>query len=61
MGWAIVSGAAGAFQVLLERGASIREAHRSDADAGAQGNLRQFNRERPIEKWVQIRDALQQA
>jgi ankyrin repeat protein len=54
IGWAIVSGAADAFRVLLGRGAAVRPGHREDADKGAQGRFREFNPRRPIEAWREI-------
>lgn len=54
IGWAIVGGAAGAVRVLLERGAALREDHRQDARAGAQGAFRALNRGRPLEQWREV-------
>ncbi len=54
IGWAIVSGAVAAFQVLLERGAAIRPHHREDAKMGVEGCFRQFNPKRSLEAWQQI-------
>ena len=58
VGWAIVSGASEAVRALLECGAAVTNGHRTDAEAGARGEFRRFNRDRPVEKWVQIRDTL---
>jgi len=54
IGWAIVSGAANALRVLLERGAAVRDAHRDDARKGAQGAFRELNRQRPIDSWREV-------
>ena len=58
LGWAIVSGAPQAVATLLELGATVRQVHRDDADAGAGGKFRQFNRDRPLERWVEVRELL---
>ena len=58
IGWAIVSGASAAVDVLLGYGAVLRDGHRKDADLGAKGEFRHFNRQRPPGKWVEIRDRL---
>lgn len=54
IGWAIVSGAVGAFRVLLEGGATVRQSHRDDARKGAEGAFREYNRCRPIDAWREI-------
>lgn len=54
IGWAIVSGAVSAFQVLLERGAVIRPHHHEDAKMGVEGAFRDVNPRRPIDAWKQI-------
>ena len=54
IGWAIVSGASDAVRVFLECGAMVTEGHRKDAERGARGELRHFNRNRPVEEWVEI-------
>ncbi len=54
IGWAIVSGASEAVRVLLECGATVTDGHHEDAECGARGELRHFNRNRPVGKWVEI-------
>jgi ankyrin repeat protein len=54
IGWAIVSGAVGAFRVLLDRGAVVQPWHREDAHKGARGAFREFNQRRPMEAWQEI-------
>ncbi len=58
IGWAIVSGAVSAFQVLLERGAAIRPHHFEDAKMGVEGAFREVNPRRPMVAWKQILDVL---
>ena len=38
-------------RVLFDRGCCVRDVHREDAAAGAQGEFPQFNRNRPIDAW----------
>jgi ankyrin repeat protein len=54
IGWAIVSGAAGAVRAFLERGAKVRPEHVEDAKRGVEGAFRHFNRRRPLEAWREI-------
>ena len=54
IGWAIVSGAANAFRVLMDRGAVVQSWHLEDARRGTQGAFREFNPRRPIEAWQEI-------
>jgi ankyrin repeat protein len=54
IGWAIVSGAARAVQLLLSRGCVPRDVHRADAVQGAAGMWRCFNRRRPLEAWHEV-------
>jgi len=58
LGWAIVSGAANVVETLINRGARVRDIHREDADAGVNGEFQEYNRGRPAEKWIEIRDIL---
>lgn len=58
IGWAIVSGAVGAFRVLLERGARLRRAHLDDARAGVEGRFREYNPRRPSSAWAEIAQLL---
>lgn len=59
IGWAIVSGAVGAFRTLLGRGAVVQPWHREDARKGAQGAFREFNPKRPVEAWQEIVQVLE--
>ncbi len=54
IGWAIVSGAVAAFRTLLERGATVRQAHRDDARRGAEGAFQEFQSRRPLAAWQEI-------
>ncbi len=54
LGWAIVSGAARMVDILIERGATVRDEHRESAAAGAAGRFLQYNRTRPRDRWVEI-------
>jgi hypothetical protein len=59
IGWAIVSGAANAFRVLLQRGANLKPHHFEDARKGTAGAFREYNTRRPLEAWRQIADELE--
>ena len=58
VGWAIVSGARDVVRLLLEHGCAIRDIHRADAVAGAKGEFRPFQRNRPLREWQRIEELL---
>lgn len=58
IGWAIVSGAVGAFKALRDRGATIRPCHIEDAKQSAAGAFREFNPTRPAEARLEIKRML---
>jgi ankyrin repeat protein len=58
IGWAIVSGAADTFGVLLARGAAVREHHIEDARKGAAGAFREFNSHPPLSACCRICELL---
>ena len=53
-----MSGARDVVRVLLERGCAIRDVHRTDAVAGARGEFRSFQRNRPLREWERIEELL---